>query len=551
MMIKLKKLSSLDKVFLDQEPLESCHMVDAIFKNETFSFQIAYYSEFYEDEFNSPILTVSAQNDFGGCVRLRSVGYVPAELPAYPASDEDYLSKKPGLFPDPLYDIPNNEIKAVPFQWRSLWVDFEPKEYTPAGNYAICIKFLSEDGTELGKVVNQIEVIDASLPKQELIYTNWFHCDCLGTYYGVEMLSDSHWQLIENYVRTACEHGMNMILTPLFTPPLDTKIGGERPTVQLVGVKSEKGEYAFDFSKLKRFIDMCTRIGIEYFEMSHLFTQWGAFAAPKVVACVDGVERRIFGWDSPASASGYGRFLNCFLPELTRTLKDWGIAGKCWFHVSDEPGLAHFESYKGARNMVAGHLKDFKMFDALSDFAFCEQGLVMTPIPATNHIEPFIKAKIKNLWTYFCCAQYKDVSNRFIAMPGRRNRIFATQLYKYDIAGFLHWGYNFWYSQYSVKPINPYAVTDMECAFPSGDPFMVYPGQDGFPVESMRIKVFREALFDLRAMKLLESMTSKDFVQGIIEEDLENPVTFTDYPRNDQYIHSMRNRINEEIKRRI
>ena len=37
-----------------------------------------------------------------------------------------------------------------------------------------------------------------------------------------------------------------------------------------------KGEYRFDFSELKRWIDLCKKCGIEYYEMSHLFSQWGA-----------------------------------------------------------------------------------------------------------------------------------------------------------------------------------------------------------------------------------------------------------------------------------
>jgi len=136
-------------------------------------------------------------------------------------------------------------------------------------------------------------------------------------------------------------------------------------------------------------------------------------------------------------------------------------------------------------------------------------------------------------------------------MPSRRNRIIATQFYKFNIAGFLQWGFNFWFSQYSIRKINPYAVTDAGNAFPSGDAFMVYPGEDGYPVESIRLKVFREALFDLRAMKLLESLTSREFVMGIIEEGLDKPISFSVYPRNEQYITSMRNRINKEIKDRL
>lgn len=90
----------------------------------------------------------------------------------------------------------------------------------------------------------------------------------------LETFSEEHWAIIEKYVQTAVKHGINMILTPLFTPPLDTEVGGERPTVQLVDVESHSDTYIFDFSKLKRWVDMCRNNNIEYFEFSHLFTQW-------------------------------------------------------------------------------------------------------------------------------------------------------------------------------------------------------------------------------------------------------------------------------------
>lgn len=546
-----KKLSSLEKVFLSNEPEASSTLVNSIFRNETFSFQVAFFSEDHNHHQFSH-LKVVAEDDFGGCVKLRSVGNVPSELSCNKdCQEDDYLTTKPGLFPDPLFNLDNEEVRVVLAQWRSIWVDFVPNKETKAGNYKIKIKFLLGDGTEVGCVEHEVEVIDALLPKQELIHTEWFHYDCIGTYYGLEMLSEKHWEYIEKFIRTAVKHGINMLLTPLFTPPLDTKIGGERPTVQLVGVKVENGKYSFDFSKLKRFVDMCLEIGVEYFEMSHLFTQWGAAYAPKVIATVDGVEKRIFGWETNGHGEEYSEFLNAFLPELLSNLKEWGIKDKCWFHISDEPRFEQIESYAAAKNIVEEHLKDCHSMDALSDYDFYEKGLVKTPVPANNHIEPFLEANIEGLWTYYCCSQGKKVSNRFFSMPSRRNRILATQLYKYDIAGFLHWGYNFWYSQYSIKAINPYYVTDAGCGFPSGDSYLVYPGENGLPVESIRLMVFSELLYDLRAMKLLESLTSKEFVMNIIEEGGKTPITFGEYPRYEQYIVDMRNKINEEIKARI
>ena len=38
----------------------------------------------------------------------------------------------------------------------------------------------------------------------------------------------------------AVAHGVNLLYTPLFTPPLDTQVGGERTTVQLVDVERQE-----------------------------------------------------------------------------------------------------------------------------------------------------------------------------------------------------------------------------------------------------------------------------------------------------------------------
>lgn len=95
--------------------------------------------------------------------------------------------------------------------------------------------------------------------------------------------SEKYWRVTESFLKRAKEYGMNCVLTPLFTPPLDTQIGKERPTVQLVDVKViGNNQYAFGFEKLDSWLSMCDRCGIEYYEMSHLFTQWGAKHAPKL-----------------------------------------------------------------------------------------------------------------------------------------------------------------------------------------------------------------------------------------------------------------------------
>lgn len=135
-------------------------------------------------------------------------------------------------------------------------------------------------------------------------------------------------------------------------------------------------------------------------------------------------------------------------------------------------------------------------------------------------------------------------------MPSARNRIIGVQFYKYKIAGFLHWGYNFWFSQHSRGPIDPYRNTDANYAFPSGDAFLVYPGEQG-PIESIRLEVFYEALQDLRALQLLEQLYGRSYVIEALEERFHESITFNSYPREAEWILSFRDWVNYQIKEKI
>ena len=349
-------------------------------------------------------------------------------------------------------------------------------------------------------------------------------------------------------MRTAVKRGVNMILTPLFTLPLDTLIGKERTTVQLVGVKVRDGAYAFDFSMLEKWVRLAEECGFSYFEMGHLFSQWGAKYAPKVMADEDGTYRRIFGWETRADSAEYRKFLKAFLPGLTGELRRLGIAGRTYFHISDEPNGGNIDTYRTAREMVRENLKDFPVLDALSTLEYYKKGIVEMPVPTNQQVHEFLDAGYPHRWVYFCSGQYTEVSNRFFAQPSCRNRILGVQLYLFDMEGFLHWGYNFYNSQYSIRKLNPYLVTDADDAFPSGDSFLVYPGEDGKPVESLRLMVLEEALNDCRALRMLEQIKGKAYVHQMVEEMAGMKITFWDYPRNAQFLIRLRERVNREIE---
>lgn len=538
-------LSSLEKVFLEKElSVSSTLQKGSMFQNEIYSFQVAYKLS-PENTWGRTHVKVDVESEIKDYIQVKSVGLVPSELPCYPIIDDNYMRTEPGLFPDPLYDLWERSLFITSQYWRSLWITVKPSQKVLPGTYPIKIIFKKEEEI-LSSVIFEITILAGKLPKQKLIHTEWFHADCIADYYKVEVFSEKHWDLIEKFIKIAVEHGINMILTPVFTPPLDTAVGGERTTVQLVEVTREGNHYTFDFTKLKRWVEMCLHCGIEYFEIAHLFTQWGAKHAPKIMGYEQGQYKKLFGWGTDAAGEEYQTFLQQFLTQLVRFIEEHDLKERCYFHISDEPRQEHLENYKKALEGIADILKDYPIIDALSDYDFYQHQLVKMPIPANSSIEPFLENQVPNLWTYYCCGQYAEVSNRFFSMPSARNRIIGTQLYKYNIVGFLHWGYNFWNAQYSAFRINPFQVTDSDRAFPSGDPFLVYPGEEG-PIPSIRLLVLNEALQDLRAMEYLEILKGKEFVIRLIEEELQEPLTFKKYPKDAHYLLNLREKINHAI----
>ena len=547
--IKTRLVSSLEKVFPDKEP-EALKTPLTLLQSDFTAFQLALWMSAQVNR-----CTIKVDSPIAELVSVRQVWNVPVYNISPGTDDGDYISDRPGLYPDLLQPARmNGSYIILNSSWNAFWVEVETKADTPAGTYPITLTIEASNpwsGESFSDTITvNVTVIGAVLPKQTLKRTEWFYADCIADYYKVEPFSEEHWALMEEQMAFAGKRGVNMILTPLFTYPLDTFASAERTTVQLVDVTVENGEYSFNYDKFRRWIEMAKRCGMEYFEMSHLFSQGGAANATKIMATVDGEYKQLFGPADPSTGEPYQTFIGQMLTGLVAVIKELGIEDQVVFHISDEPQLQHLPVYSELKEKLMPYIGEFVIIDALSDYDFYKDGVCQHPVVASNHVTPFLEGETpEDFWVYYCVGQWDKVSNRFIAMPSYRNRIIAEQLYKYDVDGFLQWGYNFYNSIGSVYHIDPFATTDAGGGFPAGDPFSVYPGADGKPWPSIRLEVFWEAMCDLRAFKLLESLTSKEYVMSLIEADEE--VTFFDYPRNADYILNLRRRVNEEIAKRI
>ena len=533
-----------------------------ICKNEPFSFQLAYKildgpdAEKTPDELHFNI-------QVAGCpdIRLYHVNCVPVM--------HNFSLIKPeqpsGMYPDILIptilhqttsgssvvrcieDDEHSSLAAYKDSWQQVWfIVNEDGWVMPAGTYTISIELVDITGNKVGESSIILEVLDVELPEQSLYYTNWFHNDCLADFYDLSVFSDEYFAVMKDFMHAAAINGMNMVLLPAFTPPLDTAVGEERMTVQLVGVTKEAGHYSFDFSLMKRYIDVARQAGIHAFEHSHLFTQWGAAHAPKIMAEVDGKTQRIFGWETDAAGEDYQAFLRAYIPAVRAFLRREGLEATTLFHISDEPDDHNFETYQRACAVAQDLLEGCTVGDALDDYKYYESGLVQTPIARTTKASSFI-GKCDRLWIYYTGAEcYDGLSNRLIQLPRERNRALGWQLYWAKAKGFLHWGYNFYYGRLSHGLYDP--ALDPCCGWAyAGTSYSVYPGKGKKPLQSIHQKIFADALTDVRALQLLENLAGRAECEKLIREHLGEP-DFFNTPDDPESLMNFRKAVNDKIK---
>jgi hypothetical protein len=224
-----------------------------------------------------------------------------------------------------------------------------------------------------------------------------------------------------------------------------------------------------------------------------------------------------------------------------------------FYHISDEPDLDNIDSYSKAKETVFPLLCGAESGDALSRIEFYENGMVDTPVVCIDAIEDFY-GKCKNLWAYYTCSYYEGqttekCTNRLITSKPYRTRIFGLHAFKYKLAGFLHWGFNYYYYRMSCGYFNPLINP---CGYQQrpGASFIVYPGTKG-ALGSLREVYMREAITDLRALRLLESLTSYEYVMSLSEQHFGKTINYHTIPDSAEQMTSFRETVNAEIQKHL
>ena len=537
-MLELVQLSSMENIMPKvKQEFTPIRWIGGL-KGERLSYQIAFRTD------STGYYKIEVESDIKEHLKVYKIGNVPVTRAFfnYKAKDDDnYISHDGGMYPDILYPLTTDTIRGQ-YHYQGIWIETDAN--VAPGKYKV--KFSLYDDNDFASTVMNIEVLNTALPPQKLLYQVSLHSDCISTWYKKEVFSQEYWQLLDKYLKVSADYGSNAINVPLFTPPLDTKVGGERPTVQLVEVYKEGDKYTFDFANAQKYIDMCKKNGMTHFVITPFFTQWGAEFTPKIMIHENGEIKKCFGWSVKSTDESYLNLLRQFFPEMNKFIEKNSIENNTIVMISDEPfDDETIKRYAFLKEFMTPYVKNYKIMDAFTNYKHFKAAGADVPVIPTTCINDFM-GKVSDIWVYYCCAQDYKVSNRFITMPLYRNRSFGYQLYKYNVSIFFHWAINFWYAQLAVRELNPFYETDSDGGFPAGDAFTVYPGEDG-PIISMRTIAFSEALQDLRALQLLEEKIGRDETIKLIE-NITGEVTFENCAKNVQTMLSLREVIFWKLK---
>ena len=557
---------SQKRIFSGDRPCKDLEKISAM-RNEPVSFCLGYRSDYVKkyDE-KVPDLPITFKVESAGLdVSVYKVGYVPFTA-------DECEDGESGNCPEILIKKKTNpEIKAGDdhlafyeegekhilnvscIKTGSVYFTInEGGKTVPSGDYEIKVKVIClTTGKEINCHTVKLHVVDALLPESDLIYTNWFHYDAFVDYFGVELYSEEYFDILEKYIRNAVLHGQTALLTPAFTPALDTPVGMQRMNVQLVKVKVVDGRYEFDMSLLERFMKLAKDSGIKWIEHCHLFSQWGATSAINIFAEAEGEEKQIFGWEDEASGERYAEFLSAYIPEFISTAEKFGFGKNILFHISDEPKEHQAEAYRKALAVVKELIGDRVMGDALSDYHFYEKGLVQLPIVDACRADDFF-GRCDNFMLYYTGGRpYEGLSNRLVCSSPIKTRMIGSQIYSYNAKGFLHWGYNYYYGRMTHGVFNP-AIDPYGYRNIPGASYLVYPGFDRTCQPSVREKQMGDAMNDYRALRLLESLVGRDKTLKICAEALEtDKVGVYTLPEDPLAVIKMREAVNAEIERNI
>ena len=336
---------------------------------------------------------------------------------------------------------------------------------------------------------------------------NWLFLEDIEQMHGLDRSTDAFWELVGRYLDNQLDLRTNHIKLPSGVP-----------------VRDESGRVVdFDFTDCEKLGTLALEHGFSYI--------YGGFVA------------RFHEWDQPehfllwdrdvstSSIEGY-RQLSLYFQKLRRVVEAHGWQSVWMQCLVDEPQFPNSESYRALSCICRKHMPGVKIHDPVetTEIGGATDIWCVKQAVFEKHLEDFrrLQAMGEEMWIYTCGFPAGKTMNRATDLPLLAGRLPFWMCVKYGCTGFLHWGYNAYAGRDPLR-FNCYSTGGRP--LPPGDGFIVYPGDDGTPWNSVRAQLQRAGAEDAEALLQLPEdarMALIDRVCRTFDDYDADPANFED-----------------------
>ncbi len=485
--IKIWPVDPHTKVFRDAQPGAAGRIALEAARNEYESGQFAFRCD---AELKGVHVEVSPLVQDNGAARIEGknvawhfVGYVLIDHNT-PDSEAVRVRSAPCQVPDPLLEARTLDVPAG--QTQPVWITIRVPKDAPPGIYHGTAR-VSTDANQ-AELPLELKVDAFTLPDERHLWiTNWFTVEGIAKAHQVALWSEPFWTILGRYAEAMAAHRQNVVYTPWS---------------MINVVREADGKLSFDYRRFDRYVKLFEKAGVAgRIEITHV-----AHAGPGgwegnqiVLSNVGATDRRSGKQIAIPGKEG----IPLLLGDLERHLHERGWLSKAMLHISDEPSIYNVESYRAVSALVHRAAPKLRRIDAIETLDF--SGALEVWVPKLSHFDRWREAfearrDHHEFWYYICCHPYgSNYPNRFLDSPLTQVRVLHWINYGEDLAGYLHWGLNFWDD-------DPFGPQDKD--LPPGDTHVVYPGRDG-PLSSIRWEIQRESAEDFEYLHLLATKTAQ------------------------------------------
>jgi len=492
--LKVEPVDPLVKVFRDEKPpVAKSASADAA-RGEHASFQLVVNAprvDVTDLRCELTPLTTTAGKTLPGASRVRLVGYIgSSESSKAPASDQ--LRPAPAMYPDPLIEGTTVTVSAGENQpiWITTHVALEAE---PGDYHSTSVVSAKIFGVETSvSLPLSLKVYPAKIEKTRLHVTNWYQMWHHHDTKMPERFSPEYFEVLRGYIRNMVAHRQNW---------------ARIETLWILGYSRDaSGQLQFDFTNFDKWMNILLEEGIQNIEGLQFAWRSGTWDEPFHVEIHDETTTDYKGRKVPADSREAEEFYSRFFPRLKSHLQEKGWLDKYVQHVGDEPVVKNADSYTTASQLLKKYAPGIPVMEACLTHSMV--GAVDIWVPLLNELHKdfdFFQERKRagdRVWMYTCLIPTGEYANRFLDLPLIKTRLLHWINYRYDIEGYLHWGYNFW------RPYPWDNAADAKAKFPGGDAWIVYPQKGGLGVvDSIRWEAMRDGIED---HELLSQLGERD-----------------------------------------